>query len=267
MTTMTPGQYPIFTPLIKIPDSLLNAGREAFAGFSIQLLESTPSTQDVVRQAILGGNPEGFCCVALEQTLGRGRQGRKWFGKSGESLQFSIALATPPASPQALPFVAGLAIHDTAAVFGVTADIKWPNDILVSGRKLSGTLVEAIGATELASVGIGLNINIGTFPPGIEGSSLTQEAGREVCWQEVLETLLPRLRSRLDQTLRDGIQSTIASWTKRSSSIGKMITATTSGSTLTGRALGVDDDGALLLETDKGAARLLAADVSISPEP
>jgi len=195
MTTMTPGQYPIFTPLTEIPDSLVNAGRAAFAGFSIRLFESTPSTQDLVRQAILDGCAEGFCCVALEQTQGRGRQGRKWFGQPGESLQFSIALAPPPAAPHALPFVAGLAIHDTAAAFGVAADIKWPNDILVSSRKLAGTLIEGVGVTALASVGIGLNIDIHTFPPVIEGSSLAQEAGRQICWQAVLESAAPAANS------------------------------------------------------------------------
>jgi BirA family transcriptional regulator, biotin operon repressor / biotin---[acetyl-CoA-carboxylase] ligase len=267
MTAKTSGQYPIFTSLTEIPDGLLRAGRESFAGFSITVLATTPSTQDMVRNAVLDGSPQGFCCVALEQTEGRGRQGRNWFGKPGESLQVSIAVATPPGAPHALPFVAGLAIHDTAAAFGVAADIKWPNDILVADRKLAGTLVEGIGATELASVGIGVNIDIGVFPEGMAGSSLAQEAGRKICWQEVLEGLLPRLRTRLDQTARDGFESTVASWSKRSSSIGKMITATTARGTVVGRALGVDEDGALLLRTDKGVARLLAADVHISPEP
>jgi BirA family biotin operon repressor/biotin-[acetyl-CoA-carboxylase] ligase len=267
MTTKTPGQYPIFTPLTEIPDSLARAGHEAFPGFSVHVLESTPSTQDIVRSAVLGGSGEGFCCVALEQTQGRGRQGRKWFGTPGGSLQFSVALATPGDAPHALPLVAGLAIHDTATAFGVAADIKWPNDILCDGRKLAGTLVEGIGATALASVGIGLNIDVDTFPPGIDGASLAREAGREICWQEVLQRLLPHLRNRLDQAARDGFHSTIAEWTERSSSIGKMITAKTPGGTVAGRAVGLDNDGALLLETDKGAARLLAADVHISPEP
>jgi BirA family biotin operon repressor/biotin-[acetyl-CoA-carboxylase] ligase len=267
MTARTPGQYPICLPLTEIPDSLHTAGRNAFADFSIRIVASTPSTQDFVRSAVLAGASQGFCCVALEQTKGRGRQDRTWYGEPGQSLLVSIAVAPPAGAPHALPFVSGLAVHDAVAIFGVAADVKWPNDILVRRRKLAGILVEGIGATGLASIGIGLNIDIDNFPPGVEGTSLAPEAGRRICWQEVLEALLPSLRARLDQAARESFESIAKSWTRRSSSIGTTVTAVTAGATLVGTAIGLDGTGALLLGTDKGVARLLAADVHISPEP
>jgi BirA family transcriptional regulator, biotin operon repressor / biotin---[acetyl-CoA-carboxylase] ligase len=265
---MTSGQYPICPPLTEIPDSLMKAGREAFDGFSLRVIASTPSTQDVVKRAVLAGSRPGFCCVALEQTQGRGRQGRSWFGRPGQSLLVSIAVVPPAGAAQALPFIAALALHDTVTGFGAGADIKWPNDILIGGRKLAGTLIEGVAAREPAAVGIGLNLDIETFPPGVPaGASLSQAAGRRICWQEALESLLPHLRARLDQTATAGLQATLKAWSERSSSIGTEVRAVSNGQTITGRAIGVDDGGALLVETDKGVARLLAADVHIGTEP
>ena len=103
----------------------------------------TRSTQDVVLRAAQDGADEGFCCLAGEQTSGRGRQGREWVAPPGAALLASVLLRRSASVAPGIPFAAGLALVDVlAADYGVTAGLKWPNDVLVDRRKLAGILGE-----------------------------------------------------------------------------------------------------------------------------
>ena len=138
----------------------------------------TASTQEVVLRAARDGAAEGFTCLAAEQTAGRGRQGRAWVAPAGSALLASVLLRRSPTVAAGIPFAAGLALVDVlAAELGVAAGLKWPNDVLVDGRKLAGILCEvepAASKGELVAValGIGVNLTVSGFPEGPEAVSL-----------------------------------------------------------------------------------------------
>lgn len=123
------------------------AGRAAFPGFRLRVLERTPSTQDVVRAAARAGAEAGFCCVAMAQTAGRGRQGRPWTAPPGSALLVSVLMRVGGGVAGGVPLLGGVAVCDALAALGVApgaVGLKWPNDVLVrgSGLKLAGVLAE-----------------------------------------------------------------------------------------------------------------------------
>lgn len=150
------------------------AARGGGLGRPLWVVASTTSTNDEAKRGAKQGAPHGATWVAEEQTAGRGRQGRGWWAPAGESLTFSVLLRdTPP--PSRLPLialVAGLAVRDAVASAAPNSDvkIKWPNDVVIGGRKVAGVLVEAItsGPRVLAiAIGIGINVHTRVFPAEI----------------------------------------------------------------------------------------------------
>jgi BirA family biotin operon repressor/biotin-[acetyl-CoA-carboxylase] ligase len=165
----------------KVAHDLLGASELVLArgcalGRTMHLLASVTSTSDEAKRGAREGATHGTTWVAERQTAGRGRQGRSWMSTPGESLLFSV-LARVPCPPSRLPpiaLVAGLAVRDAVARAAPRAEvlIKWPNDVLVSGRKVAGVLVEAItvGAkVEAVVVGVGINVHTRLFPEELEG--------------------------------------------------------------------------------------------------
>src|SRR5262245_53462096 len=139
-------------------------------GSALLRFESVTSTNDVARLLAVEDAPEGTAVLAKVQTAGRGRQGRTWLSPPGDGLYLSVILrpAIHPARAGVITLAAAVAVAEILAVdFDIPADIKWPNDVLASGRKISGMLVES--ATEgsqlqYAIVGIGVNLNHREFP-------------------------------------------------------------------------------------------------------
>ncbi|HZS16103.1 MAG TPA: biotin--[acetyl-CoA-carboxylase] ligase, partial [Candidatus Dormibacteraeota bacterium] len=131
------------------PRVVQEAGRAAFPGFRLRVLERTPSTQDVVRAAARAGAEAGFCCVARAQSAGRGRQGRAWEAPPGTGLLVSVLVRVPGGVVGGVPLVGGLAVCDAVEGLGVgrgVVGLKWPNDVVVGGRKLAGVLAEVEAA-------------------------------------------------------------------------------------------------------------------------
>ncbi len=160
-------------------------------------VESTPSTQ-----LLLGpGAPEGAVAVADEQTAGRGRLGRRWLAPAGTSLLCSIQLR-PQVSPERLPELTGIAARACAeaitAVTGLEPELKFPNDLLVDGRKVAGILAEAREGRVVLGVGINVNVPESDLPREVDrpATSLLVETGREVDRAELLVELLERLERR-----------------------------------------------------------------------
>ena len=245
------------------------AGGRAFAGFELHLLARTPSTQDVVRAAARAGAAEGWCCVAAEQTAGRGRQGRPWQAPAGGALLMSVLLRPRAAVAGGVPLAVGLAVADAVAkVSGVEVGLKWPNDVLAEdGGKLAGVLVEVEpGAAELAVVaGVGLNLHVEEFPAGVAGASLHRLAPDPVAvgWAAALAALLTALGRRLAQLDAGGVAAAAAAWRGRAVGLGSEVRVETPAGPLAGVATGIADDGALLLSTAAGELRVLAGDVHI----
>lgn len=150
----------------------LLAERGCPLGRTVRLLATTSSTNDEAKRGAKEGAAHGTIWVAEEQTAGRGRQGRTWTSPAGESLLFSVLarVELPPSQLPRIPLLAGLAVRDAAARAAPAAEvrIKWPNDVLVGGRKLAGVLVEAVTSgsrVDAVVVGIGVNVHTRVFPP------------------------------------------------------------------------------------------------------
>lgn len=171
--------------------------------------DRTKSTNDDARELAEQGAEAGTVVVAEEQTAGRGRKGAEWFCAPGEGLAFSVILM--PGWPREqwawTALGAGLAVSEALEKLGHSPEIKWPNDVLLEGRKVCGILVESPGARVVA--GIGLNVNGGQFPEGVEAISLEQAGGRSYQREAVLELVW---RGLLDVSARSVEEISAAVW-------------------------------------------------------
>src|SRR5262249_5814013 len=139
-------------------------------GRELVWLPRTGSTNDEALARARAGAPHGLVIVADEQTRGRGRLGRVWHSPPGDNLYLSVLLRRdrPPAWALPLPLIAGVAVSDTLEGFSCGTAIKWPNDVLIDGRKVAGILTESStvgGRLEAIVVGIGVNVNVADLPP------------------------------------------------------------------------------------------------------
>lgn len=233
--------------------------------------ESLPSTNSEVARLALDGVEEGLAVVADEQTAGRGRLQRAWSSPKGAGLYFSILLRPRIATARwpLITFVAALAAGDALLDGGgVQTDIKWPNDLLVNERKICGVLAEATEtpAGRAVVVGIGINLTNNAFPGDLihVATSVADESGRQPEREAILAALLSgiaRWYSLLHEP--DGVDKVVAAWTSRSSyASDKMVRVTNGDEVLQGITRGVDNDGALRLETREGIQLIRAGDVT-----
>jgi BirA family transcriptional regulator, biotin operon repressor / biotin---[acetyl-CoA-carboxylase] ligase len=230
--------------------------------------DSLPSTNtEAARQAVRGA-PEGLCIVAREQTAGRGRQQRTWISPRDAGLYFSIVLR-PRIEAGAWPILtlmAALAVADALReACGLSVDIKWPNDILMGGRKLSGMLAETVETDRgrACILGIGVNLNDHAFPSSLRDAATSVEAATGVAPD--VERLLEALTRAVSERYRllhgtNGVAVTLGEWTARSSyAEGKRVRVSLEGETLEGYTRGLEPDGALRVETDAGELRTVRA--------
>ena len=235
--------------------------------------ESLPSTNNEVARLAAQGAAEGLAVIAEEQTAGRGRLQRTWVSPKGAGLYFSILLR--PRIPQErwplITFMAALAVNDALwDACQLQTDIKWPNDLLASERKICGILAE-VTDTELGRavvLGIGINLTREAFPDELArvAISVAEAAGRRVDRETVLAALVQALSSWYELIHEvDGPERILAAWTSRSSfSEGKSINVNNGEGTLTGVTRGLESDGALRVETASGEIVVVrAGDVSI----
>src|SRR5881227_268259 len=235
---------------------------------TILRFESLPSTNtEAAHQASLGA-PEGLCVVAREQTAGRGRQMRAWVSPKDAGLYFSVVLR-PRLEARVWPLVtlaSALAASDAIVeACGLRTDIKWPNDLLASGRKLCGILAETVeGARGRAVVvGIGVNLNNRAFPPEIleTATSVEEQTARAPDAERLLESLTRSLARRYE-TLHaaGGSSEIIREWESRSSfARERRVRVALADETFEGVTGGLETDGALRVETDTGRTRVVRA--------
>jgi len=243
-------------------------------GRTLVLRAVTGSTNDDAWAAANAGAADGTVVIADHQELGRGRDGRAWHDAPGRGLAMSLLLH-PGCDRTAFattPLVVGLALALALDRLGVDADLKWPNDLLLGGRKLAGILCEsrrtAAGA-EAFVVGVGVNVSqsAADFPPELrEAATSLQLAGhaaldREAVAAAFLNTLEPLWTEHQEG---DAIAA-LDAWRARARFWGRAVSVRTPFGTLAGEALALADDGALVLRTAAGEdVRVLAGDVSIA---
>ncbi|MGC8874421.1 MAG: biotin--[acetyl-CoA-carboxylase] ligase [Chloroflexia bacterium] len=232
------------------------------------------STNEVARRLARQGAPEGLLVWAEEQTAGRGRSGRRWEAPWGSALLVSLLLRPrflPPERAFLLSALASLAIGEAVETLtGLPAEVKWPNDILVNGRKCCGILLE-LEATrhgiDAAVLGWGLNVNV-RFEGALAetATSLAEQLDRPLPRLPLLVACLERLETRY-HALRAGRYGEVwHEWRARLRMLGKCVRVCSSEGAFVGEAVDVETDGALLVRRGDGTLmRVVAGDVSIRP--
>jgi BirA family biotin operon repressor/biotin-[acetyl-CoA-carboxylase] ligase len=218
------------------------------------------STNRLLMDLALEGEAEGSLALAEEQSRGRGRWGRVWESPPAKSLLLSLLLRPPAALERAqLTAVMGVAAQRVASRYAPAARIKWPNDLWVEGRKLSGLLLEA--SADAVIVGLGLNVNqdAGDFSGELQAVSLKQCCGREISREGLLADVLLEMERLYIQWKVEGFDRIRRAWDEKACFIGEMVQA----GAWRGRVLGLDRDGGLLIENAQGIQSLHSGEVSL----
>ncbi|HEX7065690.1 MAG TPA: biotin--[acetyl-CoA-carboxylase] ligase [Bacillales bacterium] len=243
-------------------------------GQAIQYKDSVKSTQEVAHQLAREGAKEGTIVVADEQTGGRGRLGRPWHSPKGTGIWVSLILR-PRIPPQQAPQLTLLAavgvVKGIREATGLKCDIKWPNDILSHERKLVGILTELQADPDQVNsviVGMGMNVNVKEtdFPAELReiATSIGIEAGQEVDRAEVLQKILRHTEILYREYLREGFRFVKLLWESHAVSLDRIIQARTLQGTIVGRAIGLSDNGFLILEDDTGKRHeISSADIDL----
>jgi BirA family biotin operon repressor/biotin-[acetyl-CoA-carboxylase] ligase len=221
------------------------------------------STQTVALDLAADGAADGTVVVAESQTAGRGRHHRRWHDEPGASLLCSILLRPrlSPAQWPLLSLVTGVAVaHALRRGAGVAARLRWPNDVMVDGRKLAGILVESrSGADPVVVIGIGINVGQERFPGELQGraTSLRLVTGRTVDRDELLRVLVEELAAWRSGLETQGFGPAREAWKALSATLGTQVR----GDGMSGRAVDLDADGALVIDDGHRRQRLVAGEL------
>ncbi len=233
-------------------------------GRTVHAEDEVDSTNDVARRLADDGAPHGTLVVAESQRHGRGRRGRAWVSPPGKNLLFSLVLRPdlPPVRAPELTLVAAVAVAEVLRDAGFEARIKWPNDVLLEGRKVAGLLTELCveGATvRWAVLGIGVDVNAprSAFPPELveTATSLAIVRGEEVPRVFLLATLLASLEAWLGRHEAEGFAPVRERWIELSATLGAKVRA----EGVEGVAVDLAEDGALLVRDASGTIRRVVA--------
>jgi len=238
--------------------------------WQVRAVDQIPSTSDELRAAAVRGEAHGHVLFAESQTAGRGRRENRWITPGRLDLMFSLLLR--PQAPLALwprlTTLAALAIcRAIEEELPLKPQIKWPNDIYIEGRKVSGLLAEVLSTQDGTALilGIGLNVNSREFPPELTetATSLVNALPasilvRELDRQQIALRLLLELNNHL-QHLSQGFTEAIAEVRRRSWLLGKQIRATVEGQEIYGRAMDINQEGHLILALADGSIRTLTS--------
>jgi BirA family biotin operon repressor/biotin-[acetyl-CoA-carboxylase] ligase len=237
-------------------------------GLRLVALDSVGSTNDAARELALDGAPEGTLVWAREQTAGRGRRARGWHSPPG-NLYCSVLLrpACPVAVSAQVGFVAAVAIAQALESVGADSDrirCKWPNDVLLDGRKVAGLLLESQagpgGGMDWLIVGSG--VNIASHPDHTETPATSLCAAGVTCTvEEMLEAYGRFLLEGLATWRNEGFAPVRAAWLARAHGLGRQVIARLNTRTLEGRFAGLDAEGRMILESAAGTYQISAADV------
>jgi BirA family transcriptional regulator, biotin operon repressor / biotin---[acetyl-CoA-carboxylase] ligase len=236
--------------------------------FTILRFDTIDSTNTEALNQARRGAEEGLCVVARRQTAGRGRHGRVWISDEDAGIYFSVVLR-PRVETRFLPLLtltAAIAVHDALEqLHSIDCDIKWANDVHVGGKKICGILAETCETAKGLAivVGIGVNLKSSNFPPEIAtvATSVEAETGRAPDAEKLLEVLTKRLAHFYEIfQAENGAEKIRDEWTRRSSyAFGKTVRVALENETFHGTTRGIEENGALRVETATGEIRIVAA--------
>jgi BirA family transcriptional regulator, biotin operon repressor / biotin---[acetyl-CoA-carboxylase] ligase len=253
-------------------DLLARLGKTKIIGRDIRVFEETTSTNDVIEKLARDGVKEGAVVFAESQTKGRGRLGRKWSSPTHQGLWFSILLRpklTPQETTQLTVASATALRRAIKKVTGVSADIKWPNDLLIGGKKVVGILTEMSAEVDRVRhviLGIGVDVNQTDFPPELRAiaTSLKAESGEETSRAELAVEILRELDFDYARICGGKFAAVADEWEAGCGTIGQSVSVQMGVRRIRGVAEALDDDGALLVRTEHGhLERVIGGDVTL----
>lgn len=255
-------------------DLLARLGKTKVIGRDIRVFEQTTSTNDVVEKLARDGVKEGVVVFAESQTKGRGRLGRVWTSPTRKGLWFSILLR-PNLRPQEttqLTVAAAVALWRAIhAETGLSPEIKWPNDILIRGKKVVGILTELsaeVDRVKHVTLGVGVDVNLAAneFPAELRkiATSLRIESGQMVSRAELATAILRELDQVYARVVAGKFAEVADEWEAHCTTIGQRVVISIGDRKIRGRAESLDDDGALLVRTEHGRLeRIVGGDVTL----
>ncbi len=266
------GYRLIRSPDLLIPSEVKPDLKTQWMGKTIHHFLEIDSTNSKAYQLAMEGAEEGEVVVAESQSQGRGRLGREWFSPPYLNLYLSIILRPkiPPHQASLMTLMAAVATAEAIYSFsGLKPSIKWPNDLLLGEKKVAGLLNEIHSEADrihfiILGIGVNLNMEVRMFPKEIraKATSLKIERGEEVSRKEFLQILLQTLESWYSIFFKKGASAILDAWRGWANLQGRLVKITSFGDTLVGKAIDIDSDGALILETKNGERkRILAGDV------
>lgn len=209
--------------------------------------------------------PEGTLVAARQQDAGRGRRGRTWQSAPDRDLAFSLLLrpSVPPARIPSLPLLASLAVAEAMDYYGLTAGVKWPNDVRIEGRKIAGILVEAVaGNPHTYVVGIGVNVNSTVCEladVGQPATSIAAHCGGGHSLDILLRRILGSFDHRYPAWVRDGFLAIRYDWIARAEPPGRPVILRDGETPVRGTLEGYGEDGTLVLRLDDDSRRVVFA--------
>ncbi len=256
------------------PNEIALGLKTAILGQHIHYEETVESTQKIALRLSLEGVPEGTAVISEEQTGGRGRLGRQFYSPKYTGVWMSIILRPtlpPQKAPQLTLITAVAVVQAIEEVTGLNPQIKWPNDILIDGKKVTGILTEMQAESDRIDsviIGIGLNVNQEKedYPEELRSiaTSLFIESGKKINRAELTRELLLKLEKLYLLYLEEGFYPIKLLWESYAVSIGKTITARMLNGSLRGKAMGITDDGVLLMEDEAGKIhQIYSADIEL----
>lgn len=244
-----------------------------FIGQEIHHFTEVTSTNEVAKKLAAEGGNEGTVVISETQTLGRGRLGREWASPKG-GIWFSIILR-PEADPKdasKLTFVAAVTVARVIReMFNLEAEIKWPNDVLIGGKKVCGILTETSTKGDVADfvvlgVGINANVSLDSFPESLRNSltTLKEELMEEIGREEFLHALLEELERYYKMFLRKKFDLILEEWRNLAGFLGRYVEVLSFDEKIKGWAVDVDQNGALIIKLRNGTVnKIMSGDVTI----
>jgi len=266
--------------LLNVPDVLhsdhllSSLGRTRVMGRDIRVFEETTSTNDLVEKLARDGVKEGVVVFAESQTRGRGRLGRKWVSPARKGLWFSILLrpALRPTAVTQLTIAAATALRRAICVqTGLAADIKWPNDIMIHGKKAAGILTELnaeLDKVKYVILGIGVDVNLGAaeFSPELRktATSLKIESGVHQNRAMLAIKILQELDHDYERICAGHFDLVAGEWEQHCSTLGHRVVIHIGNRKIHGRAESLDEDGALVVRSQHGRLeRVIGGEVTL----
>jgi BirA family biotin operon repressor/biotin-[acetyl-CoA-carboxylase] ligase len=258
--------------LLHADDLASRLGKTKVIGRDIRVFQETTSTNDVIERFARDGVKEGVVVFAESQTKGRGRLGRKWLSPSTKGLWFSILLRPSLRPQEATQLTVASATALRRAIqnqTGIKPGIKWPNDILLDGRKAAGILTEMAAEVDrvkhvILGIGVDVNLNAGDFPPDLRKTvtSLKIEMGKPLSRAEMAVEILRELDVDYHRVCSGDFEAVADEWEEHCTTIGQVVSIQTGNRHVRGRAESLAEDGALLVRTDHGhLERIVGGDV------